>query len=57
MLYEGALGRAPDQAGEQSWTSALDQGASRGSVAVGIAESPEAMANLSAQIETGLRLA
>jgi hypothetical protein len=55
-LYEGALGRAPDPAGSQSWISALNQGTSRGTIAADIAESPEAMSHLSPQIETGFKL-
>jgi hypothetical protein len=56
-LYEGALGRAPDATGEQSWVNALNQGTSRATVAIDIAESPEAASHLLPQIETGFKLA
>jgi hypothetical protein len=47
-LYEGMLGRAPDPNGLTAWTTELAQGTSRGAVAVGIADSPEAKAHLAA---------
>jgi autotransporter passenger strand-loop-strand repeat protein len=47
-LYQGLLGRAPEPAGFASWTSDLAQGASRGGVAVGIADSSEAKSYLAA---------
>lgn len=57
-LYENALGRHAEQAGLAGWVDAIDHGgASRGSVAAGIAESPEATANLAPLIETGWHLA
>ncbi|SED63446.1 protein of unknown function [Rhizobiales bacterium GAS188] len=56
-LYEGALGRSIDPLGGQYWINSLNQGASRASVAVNIAESPEAMSHLSSQIESGFKLA
>lgn len=43
QLYEGALGREPEAAGLNSWVAALDQGASRASIALGISESPESV--------------
>ena len=49
-LYEGALGRAPDAGGLANWVSALDQGASRTSIAVAISESPEATLHLGPEI-------
>jgi hypothetical protein len=49
-LYEGALGRAPDAGGLGYWVGALDHGASRADIAVGISESPEATAHLASQI-------
>lgn len=56
-LYENALGRHAEQAGLAGWVDAIDHGgASRGSVAAGIAESPEAMAHLAPLIETGWHL-
>jgi hypothetical protein len=55
-LYEGALGRSSDPMGGQYWINSLDQGASRASVAVNIAESPEAMSHLSSQIEAGFKI-
>jgi hypothetical protein len=56
-LYEGALGRAPEPAGEQAWLGALNQGVSRGTVAADIAESPEAVVRLAPQIEISFKLA
>ena len=41
-LYRAGLGRAPDAAGAQAWTTALQNGASTGSVLLGIASSSEA---------------
>ena len=49
-LYEGALGRAPDPGGLNSWVAALDHGASRADIAVSFSESPEATAHLASQI-------
>jgi hypothetical protein len=45
-LYQAGLGRAPDQAGLVSWTTALNNGASRSGVLLGIATSPEAAGRL-----------
>ncbi|SEC60752.1 protein of unknown function [Rhizobiales bacterium GAS191] len=56
-LYEGALGRSLDPIGGQYWINSLDQGASRASVAINIAESSEATGRLSSQIEAGFKLA
>jgi hypothetical protein len=56
-LYQAALGRAPDAAGEQSWVTALGQGSSRGAVALGFASSDEAQQHLAANIEIGFRIA
>ncbi|SEC68013.1 protein of unknown function [Rhizobiales bacterium GAS188] len=56
-LYEGALGRSLDPIGGQYWINSLDQGASRPSVAINIAESSEATDHLSSQIEAGFKLA
>jgi hypothetical protein len=44
QLYENGLGRAADAAGRQYWTDTLASGASRGTAALGIAQSPEAQA-------------
>jgi hypothetical protein len=55
-LYQDALGRAPDAAGFQVWSSALSSGISRASVALGISESPEAQQRLALNIEVGMRL-
>ena len=41
QLYENVLGRSTDAAGAQYWGSLLASGASRGSVVLGFAESPE----------------
>jgi hypothetical protein len=50
-LYEGALGRAPDAAGEASWVAALSNNTlSRSTVALDIAESPEAMNHTAPQV-------
>jgi hypothetical protein len=43
-LYQGLLGRAADADGSAAWTGALAQGASRGDVAVAIADGAEAKA-------------
>jgi hypothetical protein len=56
-LYQDALGRPADAGGLASWEAQLSQGASRASVAVGIAESPEAQGHLAANIEVGWKLA
>jgi hypothetical protein len=57
-LYEQALGRAPDPAGLQGWTTALVTGnLNNAGVAIGIAESPEAQQVLSSKIENGWHLA
>ena len=42
LLYQGALGRSADSSGLQFWQGLLDTGVSRASVAVGIAQSPDA---------------
>jgi hypothetical protein len=55
-LYQGALGRAPDAAGEQGWLNGLSLGTSRPDVALGIAESSEAQLHLAANIENGFKL-
>ncbi|KAB1079444.1 DUF4214 domain-containing protein [Methylobacterium soli] len=55
-LYDGALGRAPDAVGAQSWLAALTQGTSRAEVAVGITQSAEAQQHLLPQIEMGWHL-
>jgi hypothetical protein len=44
QLYQNVLGRAPDAAGSATWTDALANGASRGSVVTSFSESPEAKA-------------
>lgn len=46
-LSRAGLGRAPDAAGAQLWTTALQNGASPGAVLLGIATSTEAAAYLS----------
>lgn len=55
-LYDGALGRTPDMAGFEAWTSALESGAGRAEVALGIAGSPEAQNHLFSSIEAGWHL-
>jgi hypothetical protein len=45
-LYQGLLGRAPEDGAVASWTNAMAQGASAGDVAIGIADSAEAKAHL-----------
>jgi hypothetical protein len=47
-LYQGFLGRAPDQAGLGTWVAALGKGTSRAQVAANFAQSSEAKANLAA---------
>lgn len=44
-LYHNALGRAPDAAGLQAWTNALNGGASEASVLVGFSDSLENRVN------------
>jgi hypothetical protein len=56
-LYQAALGRAPDAAGEQGWLAALGQGSSRAAVALGFASSGEAQQHLAASIEIGFSIA
>jgi hypothetical protein len=56
-LYVDALGRHADPAGLQGWLNALSGGASQASLAIGIAESPEAQQHHLAQIESGWLLA
>ena len=56
-LYEGALGRPAEPAGEQAWETALSQGTPRAAVALGIAESTEAQFHLAPNIEGGYKLA
>jgi hypothetical protein len=57
MLYEQALGRAPDAAGLQGWTSALvTSNLNNAEVAIGIAESPEAQQFLAPRIENDWHL-
>lgn len=55
-LYTNALGRVADPEGRQAWTTALDYGASRASVAIGIAESQEAHSHLAPAIELGFKV-
>jgi Domain of unknown function (DUF4214) len=55
-LYQDALGRPADPAGEQGWVSALAQGTPRGAVALGFATSPEAQQHLVGQVESGWQL-
>ena len=56
-IYQNALGRAPDAGGLQNDLTALNAGASRASVALGITESPEAAQYLAPNIEYGFKLA
>jgi hypothetical protein len=56
-LYQNALGRVADAAGDQQWLNALNQGSSRATVAIGIIESPESTAHLAPNIEYGFKLA
>jgi probable HAF family extracellular repeat protein len=57
-LYEQALGRAPDPQGSAGWTGAINANLlNNASVAVGIAESPEAQQFLAPRIENGWHLA
>ena len=52
-LYEGALGRAPDPAGLDSWNAMLGSGTSRAQIAVDISESPEDNTHLASAIQNG----
>lgn len=45
-LYEGFLGRAPEEEGLSGWTTGLATGASRAHVAIGIADASEAKTHL-----------
>jgi len=53
-LYENVLGRAGEPAGVESWVSALNNGATRGDVLVGFANSPENVANSAATVAAGI---
>ncbi|MER2264447.1 DUF4214 domain-containing protein, partial [Methylobacterium oxalidis] len=55
-IYKNALGRHAEDEGLESWTAALENGASRASVAAGIALSTEAQNCLLSQIEDGWQL-
>lgn len=46
MLYQQALGRTADTGGLNYWVGQLDQGASKGAVAVGIIDSQEGMTHI-----------
>lgn len=52
-LYENALGRPVDSAGQHYWVEALQHGTSRAEVAVLVSESHEAQLHLVDRIETG----
>jgi VCBS repeat-containing protein len=54
QIYQTALHRAPDAAGLASWVNALDQGASKADVLLGIANSPEHIADLQGTFSTGV---
>ena len=56
-LYSGALGRQADAGGLSTYTGLLASGTSRATVAVAIAESPEAQRHLLSSIEQGFHLA
>ncbi|WP_246691742.1 DUF4214 domain-containing protein [Methylobacterium sp. WL12] len=56
-LYAGALGRAPDAGGQTFYLDQLAHGVSRATVALEIAESPEAQIHLVGVIEQGFHLA
>ena len=55
-LYAGALGRAPDAGGQAAYLDQLAHGVSRATVALEIAESPEAQVHLVGVIEQGFHL-
>jgi uncharacterized protein (TIGR01370 family) len=55
-LYQGALGRAPDASGAAFFADQLAHGVSRATVAIEIAESPEAQVHLVGQVEQGFHL-
>ncbi|WFU04668.1 DUF4214 domain-containing protein (plasmid) [Rhizobium sp. CB3171] len=48
MLYQNALGRAPEAAGLNGWVATLNAGTARGSVAQQIADSAEGQAHMAA---------
>jgi hypothetical protein len=52
-LYENALGREPEPAGQQAWVDLLASGTSRADVAIGIAESQEAQQFFPIGVEQG----
>lgn len=56
-LYDGALGRSASDPGAVYWIDALQSGAARADIAVGISESAEAQSHLLAVIEAGYHLA
>ena len=54
QLYETALHRPADSSGLQGWLSQLNHGASRADVALGIALSPENVADMQHSLPTGV---
>jgi hypothetical protein len=55
LLYRHALGREPDPAGHRWWVDRLRAGASRGSVMLHVAESPELWARVAGDLPEGYR--
>ncbi|WP_162239974.1 DUF4214 domain-containing protein [Methylobacterium sp. Leaf99] len=56
-LYQGALGRSPEAGGAEFYIDQLAHGVSRATVALEIAQSPEAQIHLVGLIEGGFQLA
>jgi len=57
QLYNNALHRAPDPAGQTSWVAALNSGVSRAQVVLAFSESPEHIADTAPHIDYGIWLA
>ena len=51
LLYQNALGREADLAGQKSWVAQLNAGASRGAVLVGFSESDEFKHRMAGDVE------
>jgi serralysin len=56
LLYQNALGRAPDASGFTGWVNALNTGMSRSDVVIGFSESVEDIEKTRSGIEKGLWL-
>jgi hypothetical protein len=56
-LYQGGLGRTADSDEVQFWSSQMQSGMSRATVALDVTDSPEGQQHLFASIEVGMKLA